>query len=99
MAAFRLVRSVNMQNLSPEEVLGRSLDPLGLSGDPLGEARRSYELLCTHVFQLLNLALERKVMNMWSNMRVQLSDKLVLENKVYVKFDDHCPAQQCRNHY
>ena len=52
-AALRLIRSLNIENLSPEEVLGRSLGPLGLSVDPLGEVRRPHELLCKCVFQLL----------------------------------------------
>ena len=53
MAALRMIVSLNTWNFSPDGVLGSSFDPLGISVDPLGQVRRSYELVCKHVFQLL----------------------------------------------
>ena len=49
-AALRLIGNSKIWNLSLEEVLGRSLDLIGLSGDPLEQVRRSHELLCKCVF-------------------------------------------------
>ena len=51
-AALRLI-GILIYNLSPEEVWGSSFDPLGLSVDPFGQGRRSYERLRKYVFQLV----------------------------------------------
>ena len=51
-AALRSSRSLHIWKLSSEEVLESSFDPLGLTVDPLGQVRGSYELLCKYVSQL-----------------------------------------------
>ena len=64
-------------------------DPLGVSVDLWG---RSEDLMnfsvntCTY-FRYRS-ALEFECLNMWTNMRVHFLDKLVLGNKIYMKFDD-----------
>ena len=55
---------------------------------PLGQVRRSYELLCKHVFHLyVSSAVEIKVLNMKTSMRVQRVGQFVFGNQRYMNFD------------
>ncbi len=46
----------------------------------------------------VNSSLEVKVLNMWTNTRVQLLGNFGRGNQIYMNFGDHFPTQKCRNH-
>ena len=98
-AALRLIGGLRVYNCG--------VDPLGLSVDPLGEVRSSYELFCKYLFTLL-----AKFGHIDQNSEhvdktcVYLFCKSALGHQIYMILDDHVLTQKCQsqcsvssNHY
>ena len=51
---------------------------------------------CSNFYR--NSAVEIKILNMLTNMRVQLLGKFGRGNQIYMNFDDQFPTQKCQNH-
>ena len=96
---FAVDRDFGYITLPPEEVVGSSLNPMGLSVDPSGGSEDLMNFCanaCSNFY--VNSAVEVNFLNVWTKTHVQLSGKFGHGNQTHMNFDNHRPTQKCQIH-